>query len=266
MHFGIGAPEKWAPTLESPPLLNIRFSFASVHLSSCLISPSLIHLLPILINYIRRKFQATVSGSFWGKKINLKSWFQAKNFWPAAMSSEESKESLTCDEVTSWRSWRSEALLSWTGLKSCRKQARTGCSCVWFHSQDCIFPLHDEHLLYPSWLPYFFGLKRQTEMDLQTRPVRRRSVCTPFLQTKQPCSPHRTKFQESVNGNVAETCETVPETRRITCVSVSGFVTFTRVSVAATFQKYGNMRFHPVPSKSLRWLGKHLSSIKVVAL
>ena len=44
---------------------------------------------------------------------------------------------------------------------------------------------------------------------------------------------HRTKFQESVNGNVAETCETVAETRRITCVSVSGFVTFTHVSVAA---------------------------------
>ena len=44
---------------------------------------------------------------------------------------------------------------------------------------------------------------------------------------------HRTKFQESVNGNVIETCETDPETRRITCVSVSGFVTFTHVSVAA---------------------------------
>ena len=44
---------------------------------------------------------------------------------------------------------------------------------------------------------------------------------------------HRTKFQDSVNGNVAETCETGPETRRTTCVSVSGFVTFTRVSVAA---------------------------------
>ena len=42
-----------------------------------------------------------------------------------------------------------------------------------------------------------------------------------------------TKCQESVNGNVAETCETVPETRPIICVSVSGFVTFTRVSVAA---------------------------------
>ena len=48
-----------------------------------------------------------------------------------------------------------------------------------------------------------------------------------------PSHKHRTKFQESVNGNVAETCETVPETRRIICVSVSGFVTFTRVSVAA---------------------------------
>ena len=44
---------------------------------------------------------------------------------------------------------------------------------------------------------------------------------------------HRTKLQESVNGNVAETCQTVPETRRITCVSVTGFVTFSRVSVAA---------------------------------
>ena len=44
---------------------------------------------------------------------------------------------------------------------------------------------------------------------------------------------HRTKLQESVNGNVAETCSTVQETRRITCVSVTGFVTFSRVSVAA---------------------------------
>ena len=44
---------------------------------------------------------------------------------------------------------------------------------------------------------------------------------------------HRTTFQESVNGNVTETCETDPETRRITCVSASGFVRFTHVSVAA---------------------------------
>ena len=44
---------------------------------------------------------------------------------------------------------------------------------------------------------------------------------------------HRTKFEESVNGNVVETCENVPETRRIIRVSVSGFVAFTRVSVAA---------------------------------
>ena len=44
---------------------------------------------------------------------------------------------------------------------------------------------------------------------------------------------HGTKFQESVNGNVTETCETDPEIRRITCVSVSGFVTFTHVSFAA---------------------------------
>ena len=43
-------------------------AFASVYLSSCLISLPLIHLLPIVINYIRLKFQATVSGSFWGKK------------------------------------------------------------------------------------------------------------------------------------------------------------------------------------------------------
>ena len=32
MHYEIGAPEKWTPTLESPPLLNIRLSFASVYL------------------------------------------------------------------------------------------------------------------------------------------------------------------------------------------------------------------------------------------
>ena len=44
---------------------------------------------------------------------------------------------------------------------------------------------------------------------------------------------HRTKYQESVNGNVAEICETVAETRRLTRVSAVGLVTFTRVFVAA---------------------------------
>lgn len=44
---------------------------------------------------------------------------------------------------------------------------------------------------------------------------------------------HRTKYQESVNGNVAEICETVAETRRLTRVSAVGLVTFTRGSVAA---------------------------------
>ena len=32
------------------------------------------------------------------------------------------------------------------------------------------------------------------------------------------CLCHRTKYQESVNGNVVEICETVTETRRLTCV------------------------------------------------
>ena len=44
---------------------------------------------------------------------------------------------------------------------------------------------------------------------------------------------HRTKYKESVNGNVEEICETVAETRRLTRVSAVGLVTFTRVSVAA---------------------------------
>ena len=44
---------------------------------------------------------------------------------------------------------------------------------------------------------------------------------------------HRTKYQESVNGNVEEIRETVAETRRLTRVSAIGLVTFTRVSVAA---------------------------------
>ena len=38
------------------------------------------------------------------------------------------------------------------------------------------------------WLPYFCGLKRQTEMDPT---VCRRSVYALFLQTKQPCSPSK---------------------------------------------------------------------------
>ena len=44
---------------------------------------------------------------------------------------------------------------------------------------------------------------------------------------------HRTKYQESVNGNVEEICETVAQTRRLTRVCAVGLVTFTRVSVAA---------------------------------
>ena len=44
---------------------------------------------------------------------------------------------------------------------------------------------------------------------------------------------HRTKYQESINGNVEEICETVAETQRLTRVSAIGLVTFTRVSVAA---------------------------------
>ena len=47
------------------------------------------------------------------------------------------------------------------------------------------------------------------------------------------CRTHRTKYQESVNGNVTEICETVAETRLLTHVSAVGLVTFTRVSVAA---------------------------------
>ena len=44
------------------------------------------------------------------------------------MSSEEPEESLTYNEVNSWRS---DALKLWSsGLESFRKQARTGCSCV----------------------------------------------------------------------------------------------------------------------------------------
>jgi len=45
-------------------------------------------------------------------------------------------------------------------------------------------------------------------------------------------SVHRTKYQESVNGNVAEICETVAETRHLTRVSAVALLTFTRVSVA----------------------------------
>ena len=131
MHHGIGAPEKWAPTLESPPLLNICFSFASLYLLSCLISLYLIHLLPILINYIRLKFQVTVSGQFWGKitckvMISDQEFLTGCNeFWgvKGGLSSH-----LQCSDLLAF--WRSEALLPSTGLESFRKQARTGCSCV----------------------------------------------------------------------------------------------------------------------------------------
>ena len=51
--------------------------------------------------------------------------------------------------------------------------------------------------------------------------------------SKQNSYPHRTKYQESVNRNVPEICETVAETRRLTHASAVGLVTFTRVSVAA---------------------------------
>ena len=188
--------------------VNIRFSFASVYFSPCPISPSLIHLLPILINYICLKFQATVSGSFWGKKLHLKWWFQAKNFWPAAMSSEESKESLTYDEVTSWRSDALKLYCRQRGLKVSGSKQELVARVFDFTPGIICISITRWAPPVSMWLPYFFGLKRQTEMDLQTLPVRRRNVCAPFLQTKQPCS----------------------------------------------------------PSKSRRWFGKHLSSIKVVAL
>ena len=35
------------------------------------------------------------------------------------------------------------------------------------------------------------------------------------------------KYQESVDGNVEETCETVAETRRLSRISALGLVTFT---------------------------------------
>ena len=208
MHYGIGAPEKWAPTLESPLLLNIRFSFASVYLSSCLISPSLIHLLPILINYIRLKFQATVSGSFWGKKITFIVVISGQEFLTSCNEfwGVKGVSNLRLSDLLPF--WRSVVLLSSTGLESFRKQARTGCSTCLISLPGLYISITRWTPPVSMWLPYFFGLKRQTEMDLQTQPVRRRSVCAPFLQTKQPCS----------------------------------------------------------PSKSRRWFGKHLSSIKVVAL
>ena len=53
------------------------------------------------------------------------------------------------------------------------------------------------------------------------------------IQSRDALRPHRTKYPESVNGNVAEICETVAETRRLTRVSAVGLVTFTRVSAAA---------------------------------
>ena len=40
-------------------------------------------------------------------------------------------------------------------------------------------------------------------------------------------STHRTKYQESADRNVEETCEIVPETRRLSRVSAVGLVTFT---------------------------------------
>ena len=115
MHYGIGAPEKWALTLESPPLLNtgiwfqfrvclpFLLSYFSVFNSST----------TILISYIRLKFQVKVSGLFWGNKLHSKSWFQAKNFWPAAYCNESwgvrGVSNLRRSELMAL--WRSETLL-----------------------------------------------------------------------------------------------------------------------------------------------------------
>ena len=75
-----------------------------------------------------------------------------------------------------------------------------------------------------SWRIFFFGLHAWYFIIL-------RAVVgeVAFLLTYT----HRTKYQESVNGNVVEICETVAETQRSTRVSARGLVTFTRVSVAA---------------------------------
>ena len=168
--------------------MNIRFSFVSVYLASCLISPSLIHLLPILINYIRLKFQTTVSGSFWGKKITFKVVISNQEFLTGCSEfwGVKGASNLRWSDLLAF--WRSEALLSSTGLERFRNQARTGCSCVWFQSRDCIFPLQDEHLLYPRDCLTFSDWSGKQKW---TQPVRRRSVCAPFLQSKQPCSPSK---------------------------------------------------------------------------
>lgn len=97
MDNGIGAPEKGAPTLESLPLLNIHFSFASVYLLSWLTSPS--------TNVILREkitFKVVISGQEFLTGCN--------EFWGARGVS-----NLQWSELLAF--WRSEALLPSTGLK-----------------------------------------------------------------------------------------------------------------------------------------------------
>ena len=54
---------------------------------------------------------------------------------------------------------------------------------------------------------------------------------------------HRTKNQESVNGNVAEVYETVAETRRVIRVSAVGFVMLTRVTAEPDNISHVSVRF-----------------------
>ena len=54
-----------------------------------------------------------------------------------------------------------------------------------------------------------------------------------FVKLDYTMNIHRTKNQVSVNLNMVETLDSVAETQRQTRVSVSGYITVSRVSVAA---------------------------------
>lgn len=104
MHYGMDASSEHQLSNVRHYLIFVSASCLFTFYWSCLIPSSFIHILLILKKYIRLSFKWRFPGKFEGKKLHLKSWFQAKNFWQAAISSKESEVSLKDDEVNSWRS------------------------------------------------------------------------------------------------------------------------------------------------------------------
>ena len=107
------------------------------------------------------------------------------------MSSEKSKEPLTYDEVTSWRSDAVKLYCRQRGLKVSGSKQELVARVFDFTPDIIIFPLHDEHLLYPCDCLTFSDWSSKQKWLTNPTCRSKECACAPFLQTKQPCSPSK---------------------------------------------------------------------------